>query len=133
MGTIVKLFGIALPTFLVLDLLWLGIIARPFYRAQLGPLMKEDVGWPAAVAFYVIYVAGIVILAVWPAVEKESCIQAISLGACLGLVAYAAFDLTGLATLEGFPRTMALVDLAWGTVLTGSVSAVTYQVWFFLR
>ncbi|NNM07229.1 MAG: DUF2177 family protein [Gemmatimonadetes bacterium] len=130
---ILKLFGIAMPTFLVLDLIWLGVLARPFYQAQLGPMMKEDVNWVAAFAFYVIYVVGIVILAVWPAVEKGSFLHAVSLGALLGLVAYAAFDLTGLATLEGFPRTMALVDLVWGTVLTGSVSAITYQVWFLLK
>lgn len=133
MGLLPKLFAIALPTFLVIDLTWLGIVARPFYRSQLGPLMRADVNWIAAVLFYCIFVAGIVVLAVWPAVERESLSQAITLGAILGLVAYAAYDLTNLATLAGFPTAMAVVDLIWGTVLTGTVSAITYKVWFLLR
>jgi uncharacterized membrane protein len=132
LATFLKLFALTLPTFLVIDLIWLGFVARPFYQAQLGPLMKDDVNWGAAMVFYVIFVAGIVILAVWPAVERESFSRAVVLGAVLGLVAYAAYDLTNLATLEGFPRTMAMVDLVWGTVLTGTVSAIAYKLWFLL-
>jgi len=131
-GQFLKLFAIALPTFLAIDLVWLGIVARPFYRSQLGPLMREDVNWVAAFLFYGIFVAGIVILAVGPAVERESFSQAVILGAVMGLVAYAAYDLTNLATLNGFPTAMAIVDLIWGTVLTGTVSAITYKVWFLI-
>ena len=133
MGTLPKLIAIALPTFLVIDLIWLGVLARPFYQAQLGPLMRADVNWIAALLFYGIYVVGIVILAVLPAVEQESFSQAVLLGAILGLVAYAAYDLTNLATLNGFPATMAVVDLMWGTVLTGGVSGITYKLWFLLQ
>lgn len=133
MGTFFKLFAIALPTFLVIDLIWLGILARGFYQRQMGSLMRPEVNWAAALAFYGIFVVGIVVLAVWPAVQKESFLQAILLGALLGLVAYAAYDLTNLATLQGFPSTMAMVDLVWGTLLTGTVSAVTYRIWFLLN
>ena len=133
MGTPIRLFAIALPTFLLIDLVWLGFLARPFYKAQLGPLMAEDVNWPAALVFYVIYVIGIVVLAAWPAVRAESFPMALGLGATLGLVAYAAYDLTNLATLKGFPTHMALVDLAWGTVLTGTVSVVTFKLWFLIQ
>ena len=133
MGTFFKLFAIALPTFLVIDLIWLGILARGFYQRQMGSLMRPEVNWAAALAFYGIFVVGIVVLAVWPAVQKEGFLQAILLGALLGLVAYAAYDLTNLATLQGFPSTMAMVDLVWGTLLTGTVSAVTYRIWFLLN
>ena len=126
-----KLYAIALPTFLAIDLVWLGIVARPFYQAHLGPLMREDVNWVAALVFYAVFVAGIVILAIWPAVQKESFLLALALGAVLGLVSYAAYDLTNLATLQGFPQTVALVDLVWGTILTGAVSAITFKLWFF--
>ena len=129
MGTFFRLFAIALPVFLVIDLVWLGIVARPFYKAQMGPLMREDVNWPAAFLFYFIYVVGIVVLAVQPAVNAGSGARAIYLGAVLGLVAYAAYDLTNLATLAGFPRTMAIVDLIWGTILTGSVSVITFLIY----
>jgi len=123
-----KLYAVALPTFLVMDLIWLGVVARSFYQSQMGHLMRAQVNWVAAIAFYLLFVAGIVVLAVWPAVERQSFAQALALGALLGLVTYAAYDLTNLATLEGFPLTVTLVDLAWGTVLCATVSAVTYRV-----
>ena len=122
-----KLYAVALPAFLVIDLIWLGVIARSFYQSQMGHLMRAQVNWVAAIAFYLLFVAGIVVLAVWPALERQSLAQALILGALLGLVTYAAYDLTNLATLEGFPLTVTLVDLAWGTVLCATVSAVTYR------
>jgi uncharacterized membrane protein len=132
MTALLKLYLVALPTFLAIDLLWLGVVARGFYKEQMGPLMRAEVNWPAALAFYAIFVAGIVILVVWPAVERESLSRALLLGALFGLVTYAAYDLTNLATLEGFPLTMALVDLCWGTVLCTTVSFITYKAWFWL-
>jgi uncharacterized membrane protein len=129
MTTFLKLYAVALPTFLLVDLVWLGVVARSFYRNQLGHLMRPDVNWAAALAFYALFVAGIVILAVWPAVERESLGRALALGALLGLVSYAAYDLTNLATLRDFPLTMALVDLVWGAFLCATVSGVTYAVW----
>ncbi len=121
-----KLYGVAVVTFLILDMIWLGLVARSFYQAQMGHLMRANVNWAAAGVFYLVFVAGIVILAVRPAIENQSLTQALVLGAVLGLVTYAAYDLTNLATLEGFPLTVALVDLVWGTVLCSTVSAVTY-------
>jgi len=121
-----KLYAIAVVRFLVMDLIWLGVVARSFYQAQMGHRMRANVNWTAAIVFYLIFVVGIVILAVRPAVERHSLGHAIVLGALFGLVTYAAYDLTNLATLEGFPFGMVLVDMAWGTVLCSSVSAVTY-------
>jgi uncharacterized membrane protein len=123
-----KLYGIAVPTFLVIDLVWLGIVARSFYQTELGHLMRTQVNWVAAIVFYFLFVAGIVVFAVAPAIERQSVTHAIVLGALLGLVTYAAYDLTNLATLEGFPLKVALVDLVWGTVLCATVSAVTFVV-----
>lgn len=129
MGTFARLFAIALPVFLVIDLLWLGVVARTFYQDQMGHLMRESVNWAPAFLFYFIYVAGIVVLAVQPAVNSGGAGRAVFLGAVLGLVAYAAYDLTNLATMAGFPRTMAIVDLIWGTILTGSVSVITFLIY----
>ncbi len=122
----VKLYAVAVVTFFVIDLFWLGVVARSFYKNQMGHLLRADVNWAAAIVFYLIFVVGIVVLAVLPAIERQSLGHAIALGALLGLVTYAAYDLTNLATLEGFPFTVVLVDMVWGTVLCGSVSAVTY-------
>lgn len=122
----VKLYGVALVSFLVIDLLWLGVVARSFYRAELGHLMRPNVNWAAAIVFYLVFVLAIVVLVVWPAVERESLGRALSLGALFGLATYAAYDLTNLATLEGFPVRMAIVDMIWGTALCTTVSSLTY-------
>jgi len=125
-ATYLKLFGACLITFFALDLTWLGVVAKGYYNAQLGHLMRANVIWPAALLFYVIYVAAIVVLCVEPAVERQSLGRAVFLGAVFGLAAYAAFDLTSLALFKDFPMGVVFVDLAWGTVLTASVSAAGY-------
>lgn len=121
-----KVYGACLLAFFALDLTWLGLVARGFYQAQLGHLMRPNVIWPAAIVFYLIYVAAIVILCVAPAVERHSLARAVALGAVFGLAAYAAFDLTSLALLKDFPVKAVVVDLAWGTVLTAAVSAAGF-------
>ena len=126
MAIFLKLYAVAVVTFFAIDLAWLGVVARSFYQNQMGHLMRAEVNWTAAIVFYLIFVVGIVVLAVWPAIERQSLGHAVALGALLGLVTYAAYDLTNLATLDGFPFGVVLVDMAWGTVLCGSVSAVTY-------
>ncbi len=124
--TFLKLYAIAIVAFFIIDLIWLGVVARSFYQAQMGHLMRANVNWAAATVFYLIFVAGIIVLAVWPAVEKQSLGYALALGALLGLVTYAAYDLTNLATLEGFPLKVVVVDMIWGTVLCAGVSGITY-------
>ena len=126
---LLKLYAVALPTFLAIDLVWLGVVARSLYRDQIGHLMRANVNWVAAMVFYLVFVAGIVVLVVLPAIERESLAWALFLGALFGLVTYSAYDLTNLAVLEGFPIKIALIDLVWGTVLCTSVSAITFAVW----
>ena len=121
-----RLFGVAVVNFFVIDMLWLGVVARSFYRAQMGHLLRANVNWAAAIVFYLVFVFGIVVLVVWPAIQRQSLGHALVLGALFGLVTYAAYDLTNLATLEGFPFKVALVDLVWGMVLCASVSGITY-------
>lgn len=121
-----KLYVVAFTSFMVIDLLWLGVLARSFYRAQLGHLMRANVNWAAAVTFYLVFVVGLVLLVVWPAIERASMGQALLLGALFGLVTYAAYDLTNLTTLEGFPVAMVVVDMLWGMALCTAVSAITY-------
>ncbi len=121
-----KLYAIAVVVFLIIDLTWLGVVARSFYQAQIGHLMRTNVNWAAAIVFYAIFVVGIIVLAVWPAVDRQSLGHAVVLGAVLGLVTYAAYDLTNLATLDGFPFKVVVVDMVWGTVLCAAVSGITY-------
>ncbi len=126
MAFYLKLYAACTAVFFALDIAWLGFVAKGFYQRQMGHLLAEETKWGAAIAFYLIYVAAIVILCVLPAVEKQSVARALALGAVFGLAAYAAFDLTSLALLKGFPGGVVPVDLAWGVVLTASVSAAGY-------
>ncbi len=122
-------FAIAAATFLLLDLLWLGVIANGYYSAQLGALKRDSPDWIAALSFYAIYIAGVLWFAVRPGVADGGDLAAAALnGAIFGCVAYATFDLTSAAVLRGFPRALAPVDMAWGTVLTCAVSVVTAWV-----
>ena len=121
-----KLYAISAVVFFAVDFVWLTRLARPFYRQHLGHLLAETPILWAAGLFYLIYIAGIVVFAVLPGLEAKSLGGTLARGAFLGLFAYATFDLTALALLEGFPVRVAVVDLIWGTVLTGTVSAAAY-------
>lgn len=112
----------------VLDALWLTVIANKFYKSQIGSLLLEKPNMVAAVVFYVIYVIGVVVFALLPALEKDSWQYAAGLGALFGFVAYATYDLTNLATLKGWPVKLVIVDLVWGTLLSATVATVSFFI-----
>jgi uncharacterized membrane protein len=107
-----------------IDFVWLAFVARGFYVAQLGELMRPQPDLLAAALFYAVYAAGITQFATLPAVRGGGWGTALVQGAMLGLVAYATYDLSNLATLKGWPVAMTVVDIAWGTVLTALVAAL---------
>jgi uncharacterized membrane protein len=123
-----RLFAIALPVFFAIDMVWLGLIAKNFYRAQIGHLMKADVNWAAALIFYGIFLIGLVVFVIAPAMEKKSLSHALLLGALFGLVCYATYDLTNLAVAKDWPLLVTVVDMVWGTVLSASVATITYLI-----
>lgn len=118
----VLLYFITLTVFFLVDMVWLGVVAKTFYRKHLGFLMGPKVVWPAAILFYLLFIAGLLVFAVRPALAAGAPLKALLLGAFLGLVAYATYDLTNLATLKDWPVVVTVVDLVWGTVLGGMVS-----------
>ena len=124
MGT----YAITLLIFFAIDLVWLGVVAKSFYRQHIGHLMSPDVNWGAAVLFYAVYIAGIVFFAIKPAIEAGSASRALAYGAFFGFIAYATYDLTNQATMKDWPVLVTVVDLAWGTVLTATVAFLSYQV-----
>lgn len=123
--TLTAYFSILLA-FLILDGIWLGWLMGPSYRAWLGPLMLETPVIAPAVAFYLLYAAGLVVLAVQPGLRRNSLSHASKLSAFLGLVAYGTYDLSNWATLQGWPAQMALVDLAWGTFASAVAGTVGF-------
>ncbi len=122
------LYFIALLILFVLDMVWLGFVAKDFYREQLNSLMKTDVTWTAAILFYLLFSAGLVLFVIAPALEKNSLLQAILYGALFGLIAYATYDLTNLAILKHWPLLLSIVDMAWGAALAAVVSGLTYLI-----
>jgi uncharacterized membrane protein len=123
-----KLFLIALPVFFAIDMIWLVLVAKNFYKEQIGFLMRPDVNWFAAIIFYLLFIAGLITFVISPAMVKQSWIHALLYGALFGLITYATYDLTNLATIKDWPLLVTAVDLIWGTVLAASVSVITYLI-----
>ena len=123
-----KLYLIALPVFFAFDMVWLVVVARKFYARQLGSLLKTEVNRIAAVVFYLLFILGLVLFVISPAVTAGSWPHALWYGAMFGIITYATYDLTNLATLKDWPLLVTVVDMAWGTVLAASVSTATYLI-----
>jgi uncharacterized membrane protein len=124
----IKLYLIALSIFLGIDMVWLLFVAKQFYAKHLGYLMSSTPNLIAAFLFYLLFIVGLVLFVITPAIDNNSILQAALLGALFGLVTYATYDLTNLATIKDWPLLITIVDLAWGTVLSMSVSVLTYIV-----
>ena len=118
----VLLYGTTLAIFFAVDMVWLGVVAKNFYRKHLGYLMGPKVVWPAAILFYLLFIAGLVVFAIRPGLAAGAPLRALLLGAFLGLVSYATYDLTNMATVKDWPLVVTVVDLVWGTALGGLVS-----------
>ncbi len=121
-------YVLTLVVFLAIDLFWLGFAAKGLYRKHLGSFLSENVNWTAAIIFYLLYIAGIFIFCISPAVEKQSLKHAIIMGALFGFFCYATYDLTNLATLNAWPLYIVWVDIIWGTVLTGLVGTAGFFI-----
>ena len=124
----IKLYAIALPVFFVIDIVWLGLVAKNFYAKQIGFLMTPNVNWIAAILFYLLFIAGLVVFVITPSLKKHSWIYALLLGAFFGIVTYATYDLTNLATIKNWPLLVTIIDLIWGSVLAASISVITYLI-----
>ena len=123
-----KLYLVLLVSFLAIDTLWLGLVARSFYQRSLGFLLAPDPNWFAAGIFYLLFVAGILFFVVVPGLESGTLKTTLVRAALFGLVTYATYDLTNLATIKDWPLLITVVDLLWGTFLSISVSWVGFVV-----
>jgi len=123
-----KLYALTVPVFFVIDMLWLGVFAKGFYRRQLNFILSPQVNWAAAVVFYLMYIVGILFFAVRPAVSNNSWAQAAALGALFGFFTYATYDLTNLATIKNWPLVMVVVDILWGVCLCALVSLISFGI-----
>ena len=127
--TFIKVFLIALIIFLILDFIWLGLIAKNLYQKEIGTLLKTKFNFLAAFIFYIIFIIALTIFVILPAISNDSLKEVLLLGALFGFVTYATYDLTNLATLEGFTIKIVIIDLLWGTTLGTLISSLTYLIY----
>ena len=118
----------AAVVFCTLDFMWLGFIAKNFYRSRLGDLMLAQPKIVPAAAFYVLYLLGLLVFAILPAIRAQNLLVALSLGAFLGLIAYSCYDLTNLATLKSWSVSLTLVDIAWGIIISATSSCAGFYI-----
>ena len=119
--------------FFAVDMMWLGWLAKGIYQKNLQRFLSDQVKWPAAIIFYLLFIVGIFIFSILPSVEKNSLKSAILLGVLFGFFTYATYDLTNLATLKNWPIKIVFIDIAWGAILTGIVSTAGFYIVKFLK
>lgn len=106
-------------------MIWLGVISKGFYAKHIGFMLREDVNWWAAIAFYLLFIVGLIVFVITPALQAQSWSHALFYGILFGVVTYATYDLTNLATTKNWPLIVTVVDLVWGAFLAASVSTLT--------
>jgi len=126
--TYLKLFLIATPVFFLIDMLWLGVVAKNMYNKYLGYLMG-DINWVAAIIFYLLFNAALVYFVLAPAVAHGSWTRLLFAAAFFGFITYATYDLTNLATIRDWPFMITLIDIVWGTVLAMLVSGISFYIY----
>ncbi len=133
MTTWILLWIAAAIIFLAIDMVWLLWLGRGIYVAEIGGLLRQPPNMVAAGLFYALYITGLMIMVIWPAVQNQSVSQGILYGAVIGAMAYGTYDLTNLAVMAGFTTRIAIIDLIWGTLLTATVSGLTTWIGGFLK
>lgn len=132
MSMFLKLYLPLVALFVGADLLWLGVLMKNFYRANLGHIIGTQIVWPAAIVFYLLFIAGLLYYAIMPGIDSGEVLKTFLLGAGFGLVAYATYDLTNQATIPNWPTIVTVVDLAWGAFLSGFLSLVAFYLYRFI-
>lgn len=134
MATTLSTFGILgtyigmTLVFFVIDMIWLGVVAKGFYRQYLEELLLDKFNWGAAFAFYFLFLVGLLIFAVLPGVEKNSLSYTALMGGLFGFFCYATYDLTNWATLKNWPWQIVFVDMLWGFVLSATVATAGFFI-----
>lgn len=123
-----EIYFVPFIVFFLIDLLWLGFLAKDLYRKHLGDFMADKTNWPAAIIFYLIFIGGLVYFAVNPAIESGNWLEALKLGAIYGFITYVTYDLTNLATLKDWPVMISIIDIAWGTFLNTATVTLSFFI-----
>lgn len=123
---------ISIPIIFTIDLLWLGVFAKNYYQKMMSPHVNIEFNWIFVIAFYILYFIGIYIFALKPGIESQSLKLTVMNAAMFGFFCYMTYDLTNLATIKNWPLQLALVDIAWGVVLSSITAFVAYKIYFLI-
>lgn len=124
----VKSYLVSLVFFIIFDLLWIGVIAKKMYAEKLSFIMSPQINFVPVILFYLLFVVGLLLMVVFPAIEKKSWTHALLYGILFGLVTYATYDLTNLATLKNWPLSITIIDLIWGSFLSAATSVISFLI-----
>ena len=128
LGKSVILYLATFGVFFVIDLVWLLVMNSRFYKIQLSELIAEKVKWLPAILFYLLFIAGVLLLIVIPAVNHGTWITALLKGGLLGMISYGTYDLTNLASIRNWPLKATIVDIVWGTLLSAVVATISFLI-----
>lgn len=124
----IRNYGITMAVFFAVDIMWLGFISKKLYAKYLGYIMADQTNWPAAIIFYLLYIAGLIFFVINPALEKNSLIYAVTVGSIFGFITYATYDMTNLATLKDWPVIITIIDMMWGTFLNAATAGLSFYI-----
>lgn len=122
-------WAVTFVVLLVIDMIWLGVVAKGMYQEAMGDLMSPNPWLAFAAVFYLVYPIGLLLFAIMPGVEAQSVVRAAVLGALFGMFCYATYDLTNLAVIRNWPLALSFIDIAWGTVVSGVAAAAGAVAW----
>lgn len=123
-----KLYGVALVVFLAIDMVWLLVISKDLYAKELGYLMAPTVNLLSALIFYLLFIVGLIVFVIQPALSSKSIKDLVVKAVLFGLVTYATYDLTNLATIKNWPLLITVIDLIWGMTVSVLVSVATFKI-----
>lgn len=124
----IKIYLVTFIVFFAIDIVWLGFISKGLYQQYLGYIMKTNVNWIAAILFYLLFIGGLIFFVINPGLAKDSWLYVVGAGAFFGLITYATYDMTNLATIKDWPLLITVIDLMWGTFLCATTSTITFFI-----
>lgn len=133
MTKLIYTYLLSLPVIFAFDMLWLGVFAKDFYNKLMSPIVTIKFYWPAVIAFYLLYIVGIFIFAIYPNIEVYNIKKVLISAALFGFFCYMTYDLTNLATVKDWPLRLVVVDTLWGIALSTFTAYVAYNIYFWLK
>ena len=128
MKKLIILYVITILTFVIIDALWIGLVARPLYDQYMGQLLVTNIRWLPAIIFYLMFVFGLVVFVLKPAIKDKNFSLTLKRALLYGLVTYGTYDLTSYITIDGFSLMIVVTDILWGITLTTLTTMITYYI-----